>query len=76
MSKLRSIFTVVAMLLTACCGWAQERGYSLSGRVVDINGKGIGKATVRLIVDGDSTSAMSTDTYDDGRFAFNGLVSG
>lgn len=76
MSNLRSIFTVVAILLTACCGWAQERGYVLSGRVIDSNDKGISKATVRLIVDGDSTSAMSTDTYDDGRFAFNGLVSG
>ena len=76
MSKLRSIFTAIAVFLIACNAWAQTGGAYLSGRVVDSKNHGIGKATVRLTADRDSSITMKAATGDDGSFKFSGLADG
>lgn len=48
----------------------------MSGRVVDNKNHGIGKATVRLTADRDSSMAMKAATGDDGSFKFSGLADG
>ena len=48
----------------------------MSGRVVDSKNHGIGKATVRLTADRDSSITMKAATGDDGSFKFSGLADG
>ena len=73
---MRSIFTAIAVLLISCNAWAQTGGAYLSGRVVDNKNHGIGKATVRLTADRDSSITMKAATGDDGSFKFSGLADG
>jgi len=55
--------------------FAQGKNYDISGKVVDSNGKKVGKVTV-LLLDKDELEVQSTTAKGSGKFKFKKVLSG